>query len=67
MTPHPFHYCLEQAIDLVKVIKPKKARFVGMTGEFDYDDVNAMLAQRSKEVGVDMAIAHDGLFVQVEI
>ena len=66
-SPHPFHYSLKQAIELVKQIRPRRARFVGMTSEFDYDVVNLELLELSRSEGIDMQLAYDGLFMNVDI
>ena len=66
-SPHPFHYSLKQAIELVKQVRPRRARFVGMTSEFDYDVVNLELLELSRAEGIDMQLAYDGLFISIDI
>ena len=64
---HPTHYSLEQAIELCEEIKPKKAFFVGMGSQFDHDNVNEMLKKYHYSHGLDLALAHDGLMVDVSL
>lgn len=65
---HPFHYSMLDAIELCKQIKPSKALLVGMTSEFDHEDVNKKLKDIvSAQIGVDIQLANDGLFVEIDI
>ena len=56
--PHPTHFNLEQALQLVQVLQPKRTLFTHLTHDFDYDAVNAQLPP-----GVELA--YDGQVVEV--
>lgn len=66
-TSHGFHFSLDEAIALSKLIRPKKVRFVGMTSEFEHDKVNERLAVLSAEEGIDFQLAYDGLFIAMDL
>ena len=61
--PHAVHYSLTQAIDLAKVLKPKRTFIVGINcDDFpEHDQMNDLL----KGVDIDVQLAHDGLSVEV--
>lgn len=52
--PHETHFHLDKALDVVSQLKPKKAYFVHLAHDYDYDEVNATLPD-----GVELA--YDGL------
>ena len=64
---HPTHYSLEQAIDFCREVRPKRAFFVGMSSQFDHDEVNEFLATFKTNEGLEMELAHDGLCLDVKL
>lgn len=64
---HPTHYSLDQAIALCREVKPKRAFFVGMSSQFDHDEVNAYLATLKEKEDLDLQLAYDGLCLDVEL
>lgn len=54
--PHPTHYCLEQAIEVVHRLKPQRAAFVHLSHDYDYERVNSELPE-----GIELA--YDGMRV----
>lgn len=57
-TPHPTHFSLEQALEVVQTLKPERAAFTHLTHAFDHDAVNAELPE-----GVELA--YDGMEVHL--
>lgn len=62
---HPTHYSLEQAIQLAKRLGAKQTYVVGMNCDAfpPHDEMNEELA---KLKGINIQLAHDGLFVRME-
>ncbi|CAK0879249.1 unnamed protein product [Prorocentrum cordatum] len=63
---HATHFSLQDAVDFVRKLRPRRALFVGMSSceTGDHDEVNAELAQLgSPEEGLDMQLAYDGLML----
>jgi phosphoribosyl 1,2-cyclic phosphate phosphodiesterase len=56
--PHPNHFNLEQALDVIEKLKPKMAYLTHLNHDFDHDVVNATLPENVK-------LAYDGLKLQV--
>lgn len=52
--PHPGHFCLEEALEVVARLQPERAYFTHMSHEMDHETVNRMLPK-----GVELA--YDGL------
>jgi len=62
---HFSHYSLSEALDLVRVIQPKKTFIVGLTCYMgSHDEVNTELAQLKETENLDVSLAYDGLFLQ---
>ena len=51
--PHPTHFGLYQALDIVSRLKPRRALFTHLSHHFDHDAVNAQLPE-------NVALAYDG-------
>jgi phosphoribosyl 1,2-cyclic phosphodiesterase len=64
---HPTHYSLEQAVELCKDVKPKRAFFVGMSSSMEHDEVNEYLKELSQKEGIEMQLAHDGLAIDIQL
>ena len=52
--PHPGHFCLDEALEVIARLKPERAYLTHTTHDLDYNDTNRMLPQ-----GVELA--YDGL------
>jgi phosphoribosyl 1,2-cyclic phosphate phosphodiesterase len=53
-TPHPTHFCIEEALAIIEQLKPKKAYLTHLSHEIDYEKVNARLPW-------NVRLAYDGL------
>jgi phosphoribosyl 1,2-cyclic phosphate phosphodiesterase len=58
-TPHPTHLTLQQALDVLADLQPRRAFFVHMNHALDHAPVNALLPE-------GVALAHDGLTIEIE-
>lgn len=58
--PHPTHYCLEQAVEVVRRLKPRRAAFVHLSHDYDHETVNAQLPD-------GMELAYDGMRVRFDL
>src|SRR5690606_170791 len=63
---HPSHFCLPQSIEHVKKIKPKKCYLIGMSHDFDHEEINKELA-KLKVNGIDVELSYDGLCLEVDL
>ncbi len=54
--PHPTHFSLEEALEVVEILKPRRAFFTHICHDLEHDTVNAMLPEHVK-------LAWDGLRV----
>lgn len=52
--PHPTHFNVEQAVDVIERLKPKRAYLTHISHALDYDDTNARLPDH-------VELAYDGL------
>jgi phosphoribosyl 1,2-cyclic phosphate phosphodiesterase len=52
--PHPAHFSLDQALDVIEELKPKRAYLTHMSHELDYDKHN-------QELPPNVEMAYDGL------
>lgn len=52
--PHPTHFNLQQAIEIVKIVKPKRAYFTHLTHDILHDKINSTLPK-----GIELA--YDGI------
>lgn len=57
--PHPTHYTVEQALEIVAALQPRRAYFVHMTHAVDHAEASASLPP-------SVAFAYDGLEVTIE-
>ena len=56
--PHPTHFSISQALEVVERLKPERTLFVHMTHDVDHHTTNAMLPE-----GVELA--YDGMVVEI--
>ena len=61
----PTHLSLEQAVEYVRELKPRRALFVGMSHRLEHAAAERRLSQLSRDLGIEMALAHDGLHLRV--
>lgn len=52
--PHPGHFCLVEALEVVERLRPKRAFFTHMSHDFEHEDTNRRLPDHVR-------LAHDGL------
>ncbi len=57
--PHPTHFGLYQALDVIAELKPRRALLTHLSHHFDHDAVNAQLPP-------DVALAYDGQTVDLD-
>ena len=58
--PHPTHYCLDEALKVVRQLRPQRAAFVHLSHDYDHDVVNASLPD-----GIELA--YDGMVVEFSL
>lgn len=59
---------VEQAVDLAGELKAQRTFLVGLGGEIEYHETNAMLESQEKEQGAPhVRLAHDGLAVDIDL
>ena len=56
-SPHPTHFNLEQALEVIRRVRPEQAYLTHMSHEMDYEKVTAKLPS-------GVALAHDGLRIE---
>jgi phosphoribosyl 1,2-cyclic phosphate phosphodiesterase len=56
--PHPTHFNLDQALSAIETLKPKRALLTHINHKFDHQAI-------SKELPANVALAHDGLTVEL--
>jgi phosphoribosyl 1,2-cyclic phosphate phosphodiesterase len=56
---HPTHFTLDQALEIVKQLRPRRTFFVHLTHAFDHTTVNA-------ELPPGVALAYDGQEIEIE-
>lgn len=65
--PHNTHFCLNESLEAVKKLQPKRALFIGMTHEIDHDMDNEYLQAWSRREGIDVQLAYDGQRIPVDL
>ncbi|CAE7350819.1 unnamed protein product [Symbiodinium necroappetens] len=66
-TKSTVHANLEESLDLVRRFRPEKAFFVGVGHYCEHHAMNRQLRKLWKSEGLDVQLAHDGLFVPVDL
>lgn len=64
---HPTHFNLNEALDLVRELKPKKTYFVGMSSSMEHEENNALCAKLKESEGLDVELSYDGLVVDIDL
>jgi len=57
--PHPTHFCLDEALEVIDILSPERALITHISHHFDHDTVNAMLPD-------NVRLAYDGLSVSTK-
>ena len=63
---HGSHLTIEQAIDEVKRLRPRRAVFTDMAHDVDHDPVNRQLRSLKASDGLDIELAYDGMSFETE-
>lgn len=64
---HGSHFILEEALDQLRRLRPRRAFLVDMTHDFDHESTNAELARLKESEGLEVQLAHDGLRIAVDL
>lgn len=65
--PHGSHFILEEALEQLRRLRPKRAFLVDMTHDFDHESTNVELARLKESEGLDVQLAYDGLRIPVDL
>jgi phosphoribosyl 1,2-cyclic phosphate phosphodiesterase len=58
IAPHPTHFSLAQALELIEELRPRRALLVHMTHDMDHEAINTLLPEHVR-------LAYDGQIVEV--
>lgn len=58
--PHPTHFCLAEAIEVARQLKPRRTAFVHLSHDYDHERTNNTLPE-------DMELAYDGMRVEFSL
>lgn len=64
---HGTHFTVEQAVDQVRRLRPKRTLLTDATHDIDHNSVNAGLAKLKDSEGLDIQYAYDGMEVEIEL
>lgn len=64
---HGSHLTLEEAIEVVRKLRPPRTLLTDMAHEIDHESVNADLAKLKDAEGIDIQLAYDGMTFDSEI
>jgi phosphoribosyl 1,2-cyclic phosphodiesterase len=64
---HGTHFTVEQAVDQIRRLRPKRALLTDATHDIDHHKVNAELAKLKDAEGLDIQYAFDGMDIEVEL
>jgi phosphoribosyl 1,2-cyclic phosphate phosphodiesterase len=62
--PHPMHQTVEQALELVRELQPRRAWFTHIAHELPHSETNARLVAAGFP---NVALAYDGLHFEVHV
>lgn len=65
--PHGSHFILQEALDQLRRLRPKRALLTDMTHDFDHEPTNAELARLKESEGLDVQLAYDGQRISVTL
>jgi phosphoribosyl 1,2-cyclic phosphodiesterase len=66
-TPYPTHICIEEALDLIRTIRPKKSYLIGMSAGVEHDSTNKALKELLDKEGIDVELSYDGLNIPINL
>jgi phosphoribosyl 1,2-cyclic phosphodiesterase len=64
---HGTHFTVEEAVDQVRLLRPKRTLLTDATHDIDHHLVNTQLAELLAEEGLDIQYAYDGLAIDIDI
>ncbi len=64
---HGTHFTVEEAVDQVRRLKPKRTLLTDATHDIDHVPLNTELANLKDTEGLDIQYAHDGLAIEIEL
>eukprot|EP00512_Aurantiochytrium_limacinum_P013536 CAMPEP_0171583860 /NCGR_PEP_ID=MMETSP0961-20121227/11056_1 /TAXON_ID=87120 /ORGANISM="Aurantiochytrium limacinum, Strain ATCCMYA-1381" /LENGTH=403 /DNA_ID=CAMNT_0012141151 /DNA_START=1159 /DNA_END=2370 /DNA_ORIENTATION=- len=63
---YPTHLSLEQSMEVIEELKPRKTYLIGVSHDFEHERDNAKLASLKQTKGLDIEIPHDGLKIDLD-
>ena len=64
---HNTHLSIREALDVCRALKPVRTLLVGCSDEFEHHAKNAELKLLKASEGLDVQVAHDGLYVDIQL
>lgn len=64
---HPTHYSVEQAIEMCRILRPRRALLVGMGSQIEHHSTNRELRKLLTTENLDVQLAYDGMTCQVDL
>ena len=64
---HGTHFTVEEAVDQVRRLRPKRTLLTDATHDIDHHLVNAQLAELKHTEGLDIQYAYDGMEVAIDL
>mmetsp|Transcript_37640 Transcript_37640/g.70356 ORF Transcript_37640/g.70356 Transcript_37640/m.70356 type:complete len:349 (+) Transcript_37640:34-1080(+) len=66
-TSHATHFGLQDALTLIRRLRPQRALLVGISDAFEHHATNLRLSALRKSEGLDVQLAYDGQYVDVDL
>lgn len=64
---HATHFGLHDALALIRRLRPRRALLVGMSDQFEHHETNKQLHALQDKEGLDVQLAHDGQYVDLDL
>mmetsp|Transcript_8429 Transcript_8429/g.14306 ORF Transcript_8429/g.14306 Transcript_8429/m.14306 type:complete len:114 (-) Transcript_8429:1622-1963(-) len=64
---HPTHYSVEQAVEMCRTLRPRRALLVGMGSQIEHYSTNRELRKLLTTENLDVQLAYDGMTCQVDL
>ena len=64
---HGSHLTLEEAVDVVRMLRPSRTIFTDMTHDIEHESTNAELARLKESDGLEVELAYDGMWFESEL
>jgi phosphoribosyl 1,2-cyclic phosphodiesterase len=58
---YPTHFSFQASMNFTKRLQPSQVYFIGMSHDFDHEATSIEFQKLSKEIGVELHLARDGL------